>query len=202
MGRRCAEMRMNTIKRRMRLNEKKEIIKLAPGVVVIATSSDVSGDKCQGCSICCYTDPVQFPEYRKPQFKTCVYQSAHGCTAYDQRPDGCRQYGCCWMRGEIPDSWRPTEIGAVFESSTLTGPYFKGALEIYVVAVADPEKFTVTAQQLWKQFPEAVVIISLEGQSPTYTGKGERIGWMLSAMMDKKVDKLPRGYCTIRMADQ
>ncbi len=48
----------------------------------------------------------------------CEHIACHGCRIYDNRPQGCRDFDCLWLRGEISgdESRRPDRLGVIFDS--------------------------------------------------------------------------------------
>lgn len=68
---------------------------------------------CDGCTVCCTVLAVK--PLNKPKETACPHAFAgHGCARYDLRPEPCRNFGCLWFTGGIPEPARPDKIGAMF----------------------------------------------------------------------------------------
>ncbi|HEX8224106.1 MAG TPA: hypothetical protein VF605_09845 [Allosphingosinicella sp.] len=65
------------------------------------------GRTCGSCTLCCKT--VAVTELAKPAGAWCTHcRRSKGCTIYDSRPAGCRDFHCEWMRSEkLGREWKP-----------------------------------------------------------------------------------------------
>lgn len=65
------------------------------------------GRSCGSCTLCCKT--VAVAELAKPAGSWCAHcKPARGCAIYDERPAGCRDFHCEWMRSEkLGAEWKP-----------------------------------------------------------------------------------------------
>uniref|UniRef100_A0A7C2JZ42 YkgJ family cysteine cluster protein n=1 Tax=Schlesneria paludicola TaxID=360056 RepID=A0A7C2JZ42_9PLAN len=79
------------------------------------TEAAAPGRDCGGCTACCTVLAVD--ELRKPMRYACPHQAADGCRIYADRPHGCRQFHCVWLRGGLPaeEDWRPDRLGLLFD---------------------------------------------------------------------------------------
>jgi len=70
---------------------------------------------CGSCTACCTVLAVD--ELRKPMRCACPHQTTSGCRIYEERPLGCRQFNCVWLRGGLPadEAWRPDRLGVIFD---------------------------------------------------------------------------------------
>jgi len=72
---------------------------------------------CGGCTECCTTQAVV--EIGKPRFTKCAYDDGKGCSHYESRPEGCRQYTCAFIAPGYRDLFhmrsedRPDKLGLV-----------------------------------------------------------------------------------------
>jgi hypothetical protein len=69
--------------------------------------ASVPGRTCGSCTLCCKT--VAVIELAKPAGSWCSHcRRSKGCTIYETRPAGCRDFHCEWMRSEkLGAEWRP-----------------------------------------------------------------------------------------------
>ena len=96
--------------------------------------------QCGECTVCCTVLAVD--ELKKPMRWACEHLACGGCRIYDERPTGCREFDCLWLRGAIGDDEgaRPDRLGIVFDSffSAATGAWRFVAFEAWTGAFADP----------------------------------------------------------------
>lgn len=75
---------------------------------------------CGSCTLCCKVMAVE--ELGKPAGKWCsICSPTEGCYAYAERPKECRDFACLWLRGEIPEEFKPDRSKAVFTRSMAFG---------------------------------------------------------------------------------
>src|SRR3954451_10586803 len=83
--------------------------------------------QCGACSACCTTQGVV--EFDKATNEPCKHQKfggncaaagGGGCGIYETRPQGCREWECCWLSGLLSEKHRPDQSGIVFEFSSPT----------------------------------------------------------------------------------
>lgn len=72
-----------------------------------------SDRSCGDCKLCCKVLGV--PVLNKPAGKWCPHCPTRGCKIYDDRPQECREYGCLWLCGSIPEDCRPDKIHVTFD---------------------------------------------------------------------------------------
>jgi hypothetical protein len=67
----------------------------------------VAGRTCGTCTLCCKV--VGVSELAKPAGSWCSHcRPSRGCTIYDMRPAGCRDFYCEWLRSEkLGPEWKP-----------------------------------------------------------------------------------------------
>lgn len=72
-----------------------------------ASPALVPGRTCGSCTLCCKT--VAVAELAKPAGAWCTHcRPSRGCSIYDARPAGCRDFHCEWLRSEkLGPEWRP-----------------------------------------------------------------------------------------------
>lgn len=83
--------------------------------------------KCGECSLCCYVLDISEP-INKPAFEWCRHcrPGKGGCSIYSDRPDGCRDFECGWLKGALGEYWFPKHSHMVvhwtlsFERQVLT----------------------------------------------------------------------------------
>jgi Fe-S-cluster containining protein len=106
---------------------------------VLTDESDPSRS-CGGCTACCTVLAVD--ELRKPMRCACPHQSAVGCRIYEERPLGCRQFNCVWLRGGLPaeEAWRPDRLGVIFDDfiRATDGQRQRTAFEVFPEAFRQP----------------------------------------------------------------
>jgi hypothetical protein len=74
---------------------------------------------CGDCRACCTTERVL--ELQKEPGVSCEFlrlELGPGCSRYETRPNGCRQWACVWRSGSnlLTEGERPDEIGVIFDS--------------------------------------------------------------------------------------
>jgi hypothetical protein len=107
-----------------------------------------SGRSCGECTACCTVLAVD--ELRKPMRWACEHIACNGCRIYDERPQGCRDFDCLWLRGEIvgDESRRPDELGVIFDSfrdAATNEPRFV-AFEVWTGAFDEPVAAALLAE--------------------------------------------------------
>lgn len=70
---------------------------------------------CGTCTACCTVMGV--PDLGKGYYERCKLEGRGRCTAYEARPDGCRNFSCQWLLGGLEEWDRPDKIGIVFDIS-------------------------------------------------------------------------------------
>lgn len=75
--------------------------------------------KCGDCTACCTLLGV--PEMGKVKNTKCWHECKKGCAIFGkpERPSGCSQFECLWLRGAFGPMDRPDKTGVVF---TVTNP--------------------------------------------------------------------------------
>ncbi len=73
----------------------------------------VNNRKCGDCNLCC-----KIPHILKPKnFKTKMYswckhcEIGVGCKIYNDRPKTCKDFICAWLKGIVPEEWKPNKVG-------------------------------------------------------------------------------------------
>lgn len=120
---------------------------------------------CGGCTACCLTHAIL--EIRKPAGKDCPFCKPNvGCNIYDNRPNGCLNFRCNWLRGDGDDLCRPDRTGVVFDSCT--GGLLKKFLQIWEArpgAISTPEIWEATR-----------IALESQGRIPENRRPGEQCG--------------------------
>jgi Fe-S-cluster containining protein len=67
----------------------------------------VTGRSRGDCSMCCKVFDI--PELDKPAHRWCRHcrPGKGGCSIYDSRPAGCREFSCLWLNGHGTADWYP-----------------------------------------------------------------------------------------------
>ena len=113
---------------------------VTPVLEALADEPD-SSRHCGDCTACCTVLAVD--ELRKPMRCACPHQAAIGCRIYEDRPLGCRQFNCVWLRGGFPadEAWRPDRLGVIFDDfiRATDGERQRTALEVFPDAFRQPD---------------------------------------------------------------
>src|ERR1051325_372763 len=66
------------------------------------------------CTACCTALAVV--ELEKPHHTPCRHLCAGGCAIHAQpeMPQTCREFQCEWLRGNVPEEFRPDRLGVIF----------------------------------------------------------------------------------------
>jgi len=86
--------------------------------------------QCGSCSLCCKLLPIAKSDvfdFEKAAGEWCSHcaPGLGGCTIYDTRPQGCRNYKCEWLKGNLPEALKPDTINAIFEQKQVENiPYY------------------------------------------------------------------------------
>ncbi len=72
-----------------------------------------SGRVCGDCKLCCKVFEVA--ALNKSSGVWCEHCPARGCSIHADRPRECRDYGCLWLCGSIPEPCRPDKIHVTFD---------------------------------------------------------------------------------------
>jgi Fe-S-cluster containining protein len=80
----------------------------------------------------------------------CEHLACSGCRIYDARPQGCRDFDCQWLRGEIPgdESHRPDRLGVIFDGfrDATTNEQRFLAFEVWNGAFDEPAAVTLLSE--------------------------------------------------------
>lgn len=93
----------------------------------------MSARRCGSCRACCTVLAVT--ELAKQSFTKCANECESGCSAYEQRPQGCADYRCGWLDGFGDERDRPNRLGVIFDRPARHGgavvarEVWRGALE-------------------------------------------------------------------------
>ncbi|MBI3860910.1 MAG: hypothetical protein HY290_03340 [Planctomycetia bacterium] len=81
-------------------------------------------------------------ELNKPARWACEHAGQGGCRVYSQRPAGCRDFNCLWLRGGLLSDVenRPDRLGVIFDQfrNRTTGVERFVALELWAGAFEEP----------------------------------------------------------------
>jgi hypothetical protein len=70
-------------------------------------------NKCGSCYLCCKIPKIS--ALNKPEHVLCKnYETGTGCKIYPTRPNDCRVFKCGWLRGLIPEKFKPHNVGFYF----------------------------------------------------------------------------------------
>jgi hypothetical protein len=85
----------------------------------------------------------------------CDHLACEGCQIYDARPQGCRDFDCLWLRGEIPgdESHRPDRLGVLFDGfrDAATNKFRLVAFEVWNGAFDEPATAGLLAELSTRQ---------------------------------------------------
>jgi len=99
------------------------------------------GRECGDCTACCIV--LEQVELRKPMRCACEHIIRDGCRIYSERPQGCRNFNCLWLRGALPAdvSYRPDHLGVLLDAYRRagTGELRVAALEVWSGAFETPQ---------------------------------------------------------------
>lgn len=83
---------------------------------------------CGTCSLCCTLCSVA--DINKANGVACEY-CADGCSIYDERPQGCRDFNCAYVQMKVVNiAMRPDNCGVVFEKIS----------DVKVLGMIDPDR--------------------------------------------------------------
>ena len=96
--------------------------------------------ECGACTVCCTVMAVT--ELRKPSRRACDHVGRAGCRIHPDRPLGCREFNCLWLRGAVAgdEALRPDVLGVMFDFFVTrdTGETHLLAFEVWPGALEDP----------------------------------------------------------------
>ena len=75
--------------------------------------------QCGDCTMCC-SGILNLNRTGIPDMdydKTCIYSSGIGCLIYEERPKVCRGYSCSWLKGNVPEQFRPDKVHALVNAT-------------------------------------------------------------------------------------
>ncbi|MCO5730023.1 hypothetical protein [Rhizobium sp. SSA_523] len=74
---------------------------------VSSGAAQAAARSCHGCTLCCVLPEID--EFEKPADIACTHCAiGQGCTAYDQRPQVCRNFLCLWVTDDrVAQAWQP-----------------------------------------------------------------------------------------------
>jgi Fe-S-cluster containining protein len=112
---------------------------------------------CGECTACCTAVSVE--ELDKGQNVRCQHlSSTSGCAIYQDRPASCRKYNCLWLKGELPEKYRPDKSGVVF--SWGDSPNGKAALIANLLSKDIPwERADYLAAKIFTKYERALLVI-------------------------------------------
>jgi hypothetical protein len=92
-----------------------------------------AGFDCGDCTACCTVLAVT--ELRKPMRIACEHICRDGCRIYHERPAGCRQFNCLWLRGAIRSRNIPADssVNAELAADEALRPDHSGVIWDYFV---------------------------------------------------------------------
>ena len=78
---------------------------------------DVTGRRCNECSLCCRLLEVDDDQLDKPGGVWCPHaRPGKGCAIYSHRPRPCRVWSCQWLVDDsLGDMWYPLRAGIVVD---------------------------------------------------------------------------------------
>ena len=129
----------------------------------LMVAEPASGYSCGDCSACCTVLAVT--ELKKPMRMACDHLCRDGCRIYADRPAGCRQFNCLWLRGAIRHSenpisadgasdvtadlpFRPDHFGVIWDYfvDRVSGQKCLVAFEVYSTAFQRPDVSKLLSQ--------------------------------------------------------
>ncbi len=156
---------------------------------------------CGSCTACCKTHMVQ--ELGKPVGTWCTHcDRGKGCTIYETRPTGCKDFACLWLLGVdgedhlpphksgiVPDMQILPTVGATlvlyeYKTGTLkTSAWAKELRDKYLGAENPMAIMYVPAQEP----PSLVIIAGEHTAAETFTLNGRRLRMRLAQRVDNKL---------------
>jgi hypothetical protein len=88
--------------------------------------------QCGTCTLCCKLERVGEP-INKPRNVWCDKCTPVGCSIYSRRPQVCRDFQCEWLKGNLPEEFRPDRVGLYVRVDAADDPKLR-------VVVCDPDK--------------------------------------------------------------
>lgn len=87
----------------------------------VLADAPAPGRQCGDCTACCTV--LEQVELRKPMRCACEHIVRGGCRIYADRPQGCREFNCLWLRGALPAdvSYRPDQLGVLLDGYRRAG---------------------------------------------------------------------------------
>ena len=79
----------------------------------MSNNTPASIKACGTCSVCCVSLRIDYEGLRKMPDVPCTHiRVGGGCSIYNQRPQGCRNWSCGWMKlPDLLEKWRPDKCG-------------------------------------------------------------------------------------------
>jgi hypothetical protein len=159
---------------------------------------------CGTCTACCDTESVH--EIGKPSYSVCEHVCSGGCGIYQDRPQSCRDYTCCFLAGLLgndSDKWRPDNCGLLFSMTPdpRTGKYDLWVYETRANA-GDKERIKYIAGKIAQKFGRAPdhVLFHYYGTKVGVTFKVDQQKYSENAEVEGKynqfdIDKEGFGIC-------
>ena len=124
---------------------------------------------CGECTACCTVMGVA--EIHKAPGEPCSKLCASGCSVYESRPRGCREFNCLWRMGLLGPEGRPDRLGAVLDMTEKPGEF-----EQFVVArPAFPGGLETARPTLDELVRDGHVVILLNGASTKALARPDRV---------------------------
>ncbi|MDB5386590.1 MAG: zinc/iron-chelating protein [Planctomycetaceae bacterium] len=114
----------------------------------LLAEAPAAGFNCGDCTACCTVLAVT--ELNKPMRLSCSHICRDGCRIYLDRPTGCRQFNCLWLRGALQNCAVQGDAPADVENSINEAlrPDHSGVIWDYFVAGTDRQP-CLAAFEVW-----------------------------------------------------
>jgi hypothetical protein len=71
---------------------------------------------CGNCTLCCFLPEIGDRGFEKPIFTNCKFcKVGKGCTNYESRAQGCKDFSCMWKMTALHESSRPDKTGIMID---------------------------------------------------------------------------------------
>jgi len=115
--------------------------------LVVVDPRQVGKRRCGDCTGCCQAPTMASPPV-KELGRVCpevCKGKKRGCSIYEDRPQGCRDYSCHWLlNGFLERAHRPDKIGVIFDDGVLRTGKLHQVKEL--TALSFP---SLTAREVW-----------------------------------------------------
>src|SRR3989344_5580167 len=135
--------------------------------------ADTNVRTCGPCTACCKTLPVR--ELKKPAGVWCPSCNiGQACRISAERPKGCREFACQWLKGSWENGDRPDKVKVV--TDFVTHPAFGDTIVLYEVSSGGLDRrFATQARDAALARPFAVLMVPVHGDATLFVGHTHKI---------------------------